>query len=413
LFEKRTKCKMIIKAPNKILDVPVTLPASKSISNRLLIIQALSQSGEITNLSEAEDTVVLQKLLCEMPSTFDVGHAGTAYRFLTAFLSISKGEHILTGSERMKERPISPLVEALRDLGANIEYLEKEGFPPLKIVGQDLIGGKVEIESSTSSQFISALMLIAPKLKNGLEIRLKGDVVSKPYLEMTVALMRSCNAKVDFTGNTIKILSAKYSFVNIEVEYDWSAAGFWYELVVIAKIPHLLLSGVKPKSIQGDSRVMELFKMFGVQSKFDNAGLHLSYSSTEIESARLLDFKETPDLVQPFLAMIAAKNFNMVLSGTRNLQFKETDRLQAMKNELKKFGAEIDIAEDSVLLLKGIDAELKESISIKTYQDHRMAMAFAPLAILRDLELESPEVVEKSYPTFWKEWSKIGFTMVL
>ena len=400
---------MIIKSPNIILDMPVTLPASKSISNRLLIIHALSQNGEITNLSDAEDTVVLQTLLHEMPSTFDVGHAGTAYRFLTAFLSITKGEHILTGSDRMKERPIAPLVEALRNLGANIEYLEKDGFPPLKIVGQDLVGGKVEIESSTSSQFISALMLIAPKLKNGLEIVLKGDVVSKPYLEMTAALMRSCNTKVDFTGNTIKIPSANYSFENIEVEYDWSAAGFWYELVAIARLPHLLLSGVKPESIQGDSRVIELFKLFGVQSKFDNEGLHLSFTDSEIECPRILDFKETPDLVQPFLAMIAAKNFNMVLSGTRNLQFKETDRLQAMKNELKKFGAEIDIADDSVLMLKGFNAELSQPISIKTYQDHRMAMALAPLSVFGDLVIENAEVVVKSYPSYWNEMKKLGF----
>ena len=389
--------------------MPVTLPASKSISNRLLIIQALSAEGKITNLSDAEDTVVLQKLLREMPSVFDVGHAGTAFRFLTAFLSITKGEYILTGSDRMKQRPIAPLVDALRVLGANIQYLEQEGFPPLQIVGQELVGGTVEIESSTSSQFISALMLIAPNLKNGLEIVLAGDVVSKPYIEMTASLMKRCNARIDFTGNRIIMPPSNYIFSPIEVEYDWSAAGFWYELVAISKTPHLLLSGLKPESIQGDSRVVKLFELFGVQSNFDSAGLHLSYSSTEKKSPRLLDFKETPDLVQPFFAMIAAKNFPMVLTGTRNLQFKETDRLQAMKNELKKFGAEIDIATDSVLLLKGMGVGLNTSITIKTYNDHRMAMAFAPLALLANLEIENPEVVEKSYPNYWIEMEKLGF----
>lgn len=402
---------MKLSAPNKFADIPVILPASKSISNRLLIIQALAGTGEISNLSNAEDTTILRTLLNEMPPTFDVGHAGTTFRFLTAFLAINKGEHILTGSNRMKHRPIAPLVDALRVLGADIQYLEKEGFPPLKIVGRELEGGCVEIESSISSQFMSALMLIAPKLKNGLEIVLKGDVVSKPYLEMTAALMNSSNAKVIFTGNRIVIPKANYFFKSMEVEYDWSAAAFWYELVAISKMSHLLLVGVKPESIQGDSRVVELFGLFGVQSRFNEDGLQLSYSRTEIESAGLLDFKETPDLVQPFLAMLAVQNFKMGLSGTRNLQFKETDRLLAMKNELKKFGAEIDITADSVLMLKGIYSKLSPIIQVKTYQDHRMAMAFAPLSVLTNLEIEHPEVVEKSYPNYWAEMKKIGFVI--
>jgi 3-phosphoshikimate 1-carboxyvinyltransferase len=400
-------------APNNIQETTVEVPSSKSISNRLLIIQALSEPGlgNISNLSNAQDTIVLDQLLSEMPAVFDVGHAGTAFRFLTSYLSITKGEYILTGSDRMKQRPISPLVNALKALGAEIEYLEKDGFPPLKIRGKELVGGHVEIDSSISSQFITALMLIAPKLNRGLEIKLKGNQVSVPYLKMTAELMGQCGALVEFTDNVITISKSDYEFDSFEVEYDWSAASFWYELVVIGQVPLLHIANVKQESIQGDKRVLELFQLFGVESSFDETGLHLRYSKPkEFNCPRIVDFKETPDLVQPFLAMSAVIGFTIVISGTKNLQFKETNRAQAMKNELAKLGAFIDVADDSILMMEGVKHNLQTLINIETYQDHRMAMALAPLALVfGKLDIENPQVVEKSYPDFWEQLKKLGF----
>ncbi len=406
---------MRLSAPNSINEAAVEVPSSKSISNRLLIIKALSDSGlgEITNLSRAQDTIVLAQLLTEMPAVFDVGHAGTAFRFLTGYLAITKGEHILTGSDRMKLRPISLLVDALKTLGAEIQYLEKEGFPPLKINGKELIGGQIEIDSSVSSQFISALMLIAPKLKNGLEIKLTGSKVSVPYLKMTAELMHNCGANVGFKGDVISITKSDYYFDSMEVEYDWSAVSFWYELVVIAQLPYLHIANVKQISIQGDKRVIELFSSFGVASTFDETGLHLRYSKPkEINCPRILDFKETPDLVQPFLAMAAVIGFTIVISGTHNLQFKETNRAQAMKNELSKFGVLLDVSDDSILMMQGLKENFHTLVNIETYQDHRMAMALAPLALISgELDIENPEVVEKSYPDYWHQLQKLGFKL--
>ena len=404
---------MRLTAPHTLIDAPIALPASKSISNRLLILQALSSQGDLIGLSKAADTVTLQKLLTEMPAVMDVGHAGTAFRFLTAFLSIQEGEFVLTGSERMKNRPIEILVEALRGLGAEIQYLEKVGFPPLKIIGKPLIGGEINMESNVSSQFISALMMIAPYMKNGLNINLIGEVVSQPYIEMTRSIMQSCGVDLNYKNNQIIIAYGRYRFNSITVEKDWSAASFWYELVSIGKVPHLLVSDITENSIQGDSRVVQLFKSFGVNSHFDEFGLHLSYD-TELknECLRLLDFSDTPDLVQPFLTTIAAKNYSMVLTGVHNLQFKETDRLQAMKNELRKLNSHIDIQSDSVLMMKGLDNNVSEPINISTYQDHRMAMSFAPLAfVYGSIGIENPEVVHKSYPDYWAQLEKLGFSI--
>tara|TARA_R110002050_G_scaffold290260_3_gene443841 strand:- start:7690 stop:8907 length:1218 start_codon:yes stop_codon:yes gene_type:complete len=400
-------------APHTILDVPIVLPASKSISNRLLIIKSLSDEGVITNLSTAQDTQILAKLLREMPATFNVGHAGTAFRFLTAYLAITHGTHILTGSSRMKQRPIGILVDALRKLGAEITYIEKEGFPPLKITGKPLDGGLIEIESGTSSQYISALMLIAPKLKNGLKIILSGDVVSKPYLEMTAQLMRQCGVSVNYDSDIITIPNSSYHFSLIKVEYDWSAVAFWYEMVVFGRLAHLYIQGLKLNSLQGDAKVVSLFETIGVKSEFDENGLHLSYVKSDLNQNKTLDFKETPDLVQPFLATIGFLNAKKELTGTHTLQFKETDRLKAMKNELAKFGIQIKGDHNSVELVSGWDGVKRSCVNINTYQDHRMAMAFAAFSLCTDeLEIENPDVVEKSYPNFWNELEKLGFTMV-
>lgn len=405
---------MNITAPNKINDVGVEIPASKSISNRLLIIQALSKSGEIQNLSEAEDTLVLKQMLSEMPETMNVGHAGTAFRFLTAFLSIGDGTHVLTGSERMKNRPIAPLVNALRALGANIQYLENEGFPPLKIQGKKLQGGAVTVDSSISSQFISALMLIGPSLENGLRITLSGDVVSRSYIDMTAKLMSSCGAQINVTGNTIGVSTSTYYFEVHKVEKDWSAIAFWYSFVRIGKIDHLLLKNVPQQSIQGDAYVRELFMHLGVKSRFDAEGLHLAYDG-EIETTlpRILDFSKTPDLAQPFVVTLAVINGQYVLSGTSTLQHKETNRGLALKTELAKMGGFIDVAPDSILVLKGVNETQSATVEIATYQDHRMAMAFAPLAMkYEEIKIQNTEVVKKSYPLFWDQLAKLGFTLV-
>lgn len=403
---------MKITAPHRIIDAPIALPSSKSISNRLLIIQALSKQGEIKDLSEAEDTTVLEKMLKETPSIMDVGHAGTAFRFLTAYLSMTEGEYVLTGSDRMKNRPIGILVDALRKLGADIQYTDKDGFPPLKIVGKPLQGGNISIKSNVSSQFISALMMIAPYMRNGLNINLVGDIVSQSYIEMTASLMRSCGVEIIYDASQIQIPHGEYKFESIIVEKDWSAASFWYELVLLGELKHLLLEGVKKESIQGDVNVSELFANFGVQSRFDDLGLHLSYTTPFANNLpRIVDFKNTPDLIQPFVVSLAAKNEQYVITGSRNLTYKETDRAQALKMELAKFGAYIDVADDSILVLKGV-ADSITKLEVETYQDHRMAMSFAPLAVIYgELEIVNPDVVQKSYPDYWNQLVRIGFTI--
>ncbi len=404
---------MKLAAPKILQDVAIELPASKSISNRLLIIQALSKKGQILNLSEAEDTKVLKTALEELPETIHVGHAGTAFRFLTAYLSVTPGIRILTGSERMKSRPIAPLVDALRDLGATVQYVEKEGFPPLKITGNSILGGEVHIEASVSSQFITALMLIGPTLRNGLKIHLTGNVVSLDYIKMTASLMRTCGAQVNLNKNAISVAPKPYSDFRIEVEKDWSAAAFWYELVLIGEIEHLLLKDVKSESIQGDSYVSELFGHFGVESLFDEVGLHLKFNKPQTNSLpRIVDFSTTPDLVQPFVVALSAVNESYVLAGTSTLQHKETNRGIALKQELAKFGGFIDVAPDSILTVQGINRSSAPSFPIETYQDHRMAMCFAPLSMIYGtIEIENPEVVGKSYPNYWVQLQKLGFTV--
>jgi len=399
---------MKVIAPNKITSNTVEVPTSKSIANRLLIMQALAGEGKIKNLSRADDTVVLQEMLTNLPDTLNVGHAGTAFRFLTAFLAITNGSWILTGSDRMKKRPIFPLVDALQQLGADIEYLESEGFPPLKINGKSLNGGEVTVDSSMSSQFISALMMIGPKLKNGLSMNTSGKTVSVSYIEMTKKLMQQCGAKLNSIAGKIEIQHSNYDFGTIEVEKDWSSISFWYEMVLIGKIEHLLINEVVEDSIQGDAYVQELFKPFGIESKFDSEGLHLRYNTPVTELPAKIDLNSTPDLTQPFIVAMAAIGHEIEITGIQHLRHKETDRAEALKIELAKFGAELLVSNSSLTLKKGTTHNSK--IAIKTYQDHRMAMAFAPLAWMYDgIEIENPEVVAKSYPDFWIQLEKLGF----
>lgn len=388
------------------------ITGSKSISNRYLILKTLFPNLELKGLSNSDDTQVLQKALSQPfneVKEIDIHHAGTAMRFLTAYLStIPDNEIILTGSQRMQERPIGILVEALRILGAKIEYVKNEGFPPLKISGKSLQKDKISISADVSSQYITALMLVAPSLKNGLNIQLESKVTSKPYLKMTAQALESVGLKVDFDTNTIKV----YPQIEIEpkqiaVESDWSSVSYFYSCLALMKTGTFEISTFYQDSLQGDSKVAEFYKLLGIETRFDKESIRLS----KVENFKLpqkieLDLNDTPDLAQTIAVTCLGLEVECVLTGLHTLKVKETDRLVALKNEIEKFGAEIFITTES-LHLKPI-SNLNSEVKIKTYQDHRMAMAFAPLALKTDLDILNPEVVSKSFPDFWEKMKMLG-----
>lgn len=404
---------MKIVAPEILTSAVVEVPTSKSIANRLLIIQALAGAGEIIGLSEAKDTQILKNALDGLARNLNVGHAGTTFRFLTAFLAIQKGEFVLTGSERMLERPIGILVEALRELGAKIKYEAKAGYPPLKIIGGDLHGGEISVNAHISSQFITSLMLIGPYLKSGLVINLIGEMVSLPYVTMTYNLMQYFGIEVRMVSNQIIVGEGKYSSETIQVEKDWSSIAFWYEWVAIGKISKLLISDVREESIQGDISVMAIFEKLGVMSHFDPMGLHLSYSKALVSRKKVIfDLMQSPDLAQPVIVTLVALIIPAKITGLSTLKNKETNRGEALKLELAKFGVVLRVEEDYIEYLG--DSELKvPQKNIDTYNDHRMAMAFAPLVLrVNKLEIDNPEVVDKSYPEYWKEVRKLGMMII-
>jgi len=369
------------------------LPSSKSISNRLLIIKALCKKKFlIKNLSESDDTIALQKALSNKQNRLDIGAAGTTFRFLTAYLSTLKGnEFTLTGSKRMKQRPIQKLVTALNNLGATISYTDKEGFPPLNIKGMELKGGKITIDGSTSSQFITALLLIAPTLQEGLILEISGEIVSKPYILMTLKLMEEFGVSYTWKGNTIEVEQQEYISKNYTVEADWSAASFWFEIASLSENCIIKLNGLTKNSIQGDKKVMELFESLGVNSEFKNEALILTKNKAH-SFPKSIDLLETPDLYQPLKCTLHAFNLSPEIKGLQTLKNKETDRVFAVENELKK---------------------LNSSKIIETYKDHRMAMSFSPLCLKYDeLTIKNIEVVSKSYPNFWEDLEKGGFTIV-
>ena len=382
-----------ISHPTKVVNCEIDLPSSKSISNRLLIIQALCKEHfEITNLSDSEDTIALQKALSNKQNRLDIGAAGTTFRFLTAYLSTLKGnEFTLTGSKRMKQRPIQKLVTALNNLGATISYTDKEGFPPLNIKGMELKGGKITIDGSTSSQFITALLLIAPTLQEGLILEISGEIVSKPYILMTLKLMEEFGVSYTWKGNTIEVEQQEYISKNYTVEADWSAASFWFEIASLSENCIIKLNGLTKNSIQGDKKVMELFESLGVNSEFKNEALILTKNKAH-SFPKSIDLLETPDLYQPLKCTLHAFNLSPEIKGLQTLKNKETDRVFAVENELKK---------------------LNSSKIIETYKDHRMAMSFSPLCLKYDeLTIKNIEVVSKSYPNFWEDLEKGGFTIV-
>ena len=376
--------------PTKKIFCEIDLPASKSISNRLLIISALCLNKfKIQNLSDSQDTTCLKNAIDSNNRTLDVGAAGTAFRFLTAFLSTLNGvEHILTGSERMKERPIKELVDSLRKLGAQIEYLGKENFPPLKITGKNLTGGKIQIDGSISSQFISALLLIAPNLKNGIELEIIGDIVSKPYINMTLSLMKYYGVEHDWKGNIIYVKCQKYIAKDYMVESDWSSASFWYQIASLSENCNIKIRGLDKRSIQGDIRLIEIFNRLGVNSEFICNTLILT-KNKNLNVPKLIDLIDTPDLYQPLRCTIFGLRKSSKFIGLLTLKDKETDRVRSVDKELKK---------------------IKSSKIIHTYQDHRMAMCFAPLCIVfGELQINNVEVVNKSYQKFWADLELAGF----
>ena len=396
---------------DKFKDSTIYLNSSKSESNRLLIIKALSEK-EITikNLSKANDSVLLKNLLeSENLVVWDAQDAGTSFRFLTSFLAIKKEHVVLSGTERMKKRPVKVLVDALNKIGAEILYLENEGFPPIYVKGKiNQVKNKLDIPGDISSQYISSLLLIAPLLEKGIEINIEEPFYSRPYVNMTLNLMNSFGIKSAVKGNKISIKNQEFSSGSYIVESDWSAASYWYSILSISdNINNLTLQGLKKKSNQGDSVISELMKSFGVNTQYKEDGIVLTkikFDTEEIE----LDFRDCPDLAQTILVVAAYHKIKLKISGVESLKIKETDRLLAMKNELKKIGCDF-YEEGNYWILEKRSREIDDELSIDTYKDHRMAMAFAPLASKKSLIINDPDVVVKSYPTYWEDLKKVGF----
>ena len=401
------------------LSADINLPASKSISNRALIIHALSGGQLPQNLSDCDDTRAVINALRDMPETIDVGAAGTAMRFMTAYLAVTEGEHVITGSERMRHRPVGVLVDALRMLGATINYVADEGYPPLHISGHPLLGGKLEIPGNVSSQFISALLLIGPVMHLGLSLHLTGEIVSRPYIDLTIHVMHGFGAEVDWTSpDTIEVQPRPYSNAPYLIENDWSASSYWYELASLYPISEANVSmrGLEDSSRQGDSVVKYIFSLLGVKTAFDepHSGKPTTVRLTRhLDSVSQLsyDFLNCPDLAQTVVATCCGLGVTFHFTGLASLRIKETDRLVALQRELRKLGFIIQIINNEELLWDGSVCEPSME-PIDTYEDHRMAMALAPLAVkFPRLRINNPEVVTKSYPDFWKDLRKASFTI--
>jgi 3-phosphoshikimate 1-carboxyvinyltransferase len=403
--------KQLIIKFDKFKNNVITLNSSKSESNRLLIIQALSKEIiNINNLSNANDTIILKNLLNKNSnSIWNIEDAGTTMRFLTSFLSLKKNEVKITGSKRMEKRPIAILVNALNEIGAKIKYLKKEGYPPIYIknkISQKI--NSIQINGNISSQYISSLLLIAPILKNGIKIKIVEPFYSKPYVEMTLSLMKNFGIKYKWNKNKIKITNQKYLSGSYKIEPDWSAASYWYSIVSINDhIRSLKLIGLRKNSFQGDKIIADIMKNIGVYTRFERDGISLIKNSN-LESTKEINFKNCPDLAQTILVIAAVKKIKLKLKGLESLKIKETDRLIAMKKELKKIGCNFYEANDEWILEKR-NNKLPKKLIINTYKDHRIAMSFAPLSSKLELVIRDPEVVNKSYPNFWNDLESIGY----
>jgi 3-phosphoshikimate 1-carboxyvinyltransferase len=419
------KQNIILTKKNKLVNGTIHLTGSKSECNRALIIEALSNGKvKVKNISDAADTVTLLDVLShksEVDSNnselktqdlrlVNIGPAGTAMRFLTAYFSFRDEEVILTGSERMKQRPIGILVNALRDLGAHIEYTENEGYPPLKInggLGQQQ-KEKISIKGDISSQYITALLLIAATLPKGLIVQIEGELTSRPYVEMTLAMLRQAGIQHQWIGNSIHIEHQEFRETSLPVEPDWSAASYWYSIAALADEAELFLPGLTPYSLQGDSVVTEIMANFGITSQFKDDGVYLEKEVKPL-SRKIFDLKSCPDLAQTIIVVCAALGHDATFTGLETLKIKETDRVLALQTELAKIGVKL-IEKGHVYKLDCSEKFIPQSVFIRTYDDHRMAMAFAPLAlIISEIEVEDFNVVEKSYPAFWEDLKKVGF----
>jgi len=394
--------KFILKAKTHTLNGPIALPASKSISNRILVIRALSaRPFDIENLSRADDTLIMQRALERNDIITDVGPAGTAMRFLTAYYASQPGEKVLTGSERMKQRPIATLVDALRQLGAHITYLENEGFPPLHIEGRRLKGGEIKVAGDISSQFITALMLIGPTLPQPLVIDIQGDPLSRPYITMTQSLMVRCGAQVEVAGNKIIVKPGRYRSGVFTVEQDWSSAAFWMAFAALSRKSKLVLSGLAEDSIQGDRSAVALFENFGVISRFTARGLEIEKNS-RLPAGESWNFRDHPDLVQPAAMTATGLGLAFRFDGLDNLRLKETDRIAALQRELAKMEKDNSVNGHSLSLAKGKPDS--PQTAFEAHGDHRMVMSLAALSLVfPQITIHDPMVVAKSYPGFWKE----------
>ncbi|TGV04243.1 3-phosphoshikimate 1-carboxyvinyltransferase [Flavivirga rizhaonensis] len=389
----------------------IQITGSKSESNRLLLLKALYPKISLDNVSNSDDSNLMTNALTTNSDLVDINHAGTAMRFLTAYFSIQEGREVtLTGSKRMKERPIEVLVEALQELGADISYVENEGYPPIKIIGKKLTKYKVSLKANVSSQYISALLLIASKLENGLELTLEGEITSVPYIQMTLSLLDEIGVESSFNGNviTVKPAANNQQPKTLTVESDWSSASYYFSIVAISEVgTGITLSSYKENSLQGDSVLVNIYKHFGVSAVFnDNSSVILKKEFSNLEPLTL-NLKNAPDIAQTIAVTCFALGMSCDLTGLHTLKIKETDRLVALKNEIEKLGGRVEITDKSLHL--SASNKINELVSIETYHDHRMAMAFAPLALKAAIKIEDAMVVSKSYPAFWKDLESIGF----
>ncbi len=408
----------IVSCPEHI-DTSIMLPASKSISNRALIIQALTKGGMMPeNLSDCDDTEVIIRGLGKQSEMIDIKAAGTAMRFMTAYLSATEGEHTITGTERMKHRPIGILVDALRYLGAEIEYVGEEGYPPLRIRGRQLEGGTLQIAGDVSSQYISALLMIAPILTKGLELKLMGNIISRPYIDLTLHLMHEFGVAAEWSDfDTIRVKPQPYQQRAYTIESDWSAASYWYEILALTDDTQskVALQGLKDGSRQGDSTVRYIFSLLGIKTSFKEKGVNGMPEALLTRHSRMLnrmdyDFTNQPDLAQTLIAVCPVLGIPFHFTGLGTLKIKETDRIEAMKREMEKLGYILHEEEGTALSWTGERCEPMTQPTIDTYEDHRMAMSFAPLAIkLGEIRINNPEVVSKSYPHYWADLRKAGF----
>ena len=399
-----------VTAPAKI-HTTIQLPSSKSISNRALIINALGNgTHHPENLSDCDDTRVMIRALNDDKETIDIMAAGTAMRFLTAYLSVTPGTRIITGTKRMQQRPIQVLVNALRELGADIEYVANDGFPPLRITGRELRKDTISLPGNVSSQYISALLMIAPVLTNGLTIRLTGDIISRPYINLTLQLMNDFGVRAEWTDDhRLKVEPQAYHSTPFYVESDWSAASYWYQIVALSKEAEVTLPGLFKDSYQGDSQVAGIFRSLGVETIYKDKTVILKKNGKSVERLDY-DFINQPDLAQTFVVTCALLNIPFRFSGLQSLKIKETDRMAALITEMKKLGYILHETDGSVLSWEGERCTTEEHPAIDTYEDHRMAMAFAPTCLaLPEILINNPQVVSKSYPRYWEDLRQAGF----